>query len=303
MVSSRKKSKKQTKEDAPEEVEQAESSKELFPREAVSPREKRRRQRGELKTKNSGTGLDISTDPASSGNKKIIFDDEIEPSIEEGDEVHEEPVEEQNEEEQDDDDDDAVEEVKGGEARDKIVSQMKAERETAVRPKKKKKRKERKQVEEEDEEDELDDDFLAQVDSAMSEEHKKRKLQDADKPKGTHITFVFNQGDKEADMTPKAVDHNIQVVVLKEQSTTSAASAVVAVPTTKISEEAMLYSRGRLEDGKDGGSPPQRGKKRQKKEDPTWQRSKKMNNLVLGRARVIRRGGRGNAKALFATKR
>jgi hypothetical protein len=65
----------------------------------------------------------------------------------------------------------------------------------------------------------------------------------------------------------------------------------------------MLYSRGRLVDGKDGGSPPQRGKKRQKKEDPTWQRSKKMTNLVLARARVNRRGGRGNAKALFAMKR
>jgi hypothetical protein len=301
MVSSRKKS-KQTKDDASEKVEQAESSRKLFSEKALSPREKRRRQRGDLKAKNSGTGLDISTEPASTTNKKIIFDDEIEPAIEEMDEVNEEPVEEQNEEEQDDDDDDAVEEVKGGEARDKIVSQMKAERETVVRPKKKKKRKERKQAEkEEDEEEELDDDFFAQVDSVMSEEQKKRKLQDADKPKSTHTTFVFHQEDKEAD-APKPVDHNIQVVVLKEQSTASMASAVVAVPTTKLSEEAMLYSRGRLVDGKDGGSPPQRGKKRQKKEDPTWHRSKKMNNLVLARARVNRRGGRGNAKALFGMK-
>jgi hypothetical protein len=300
MVSSRKKS-KQTKADAPEEVEQAETSKKLFPTEVMSPREKRRRQREDLKVKNSGTGLAISTKPASTTNKKIIFDDETEPAIEEEDEVHEEPVEEQNKEEQDDDDDDddAVEEVKGGEARDEIASRMKAERETAVRPKKKKKRKERKQVEvEKDEDEELDDDFLAQVDSVLSEEQKKRKLQDADKPKGNHITFVFHQEDKEADMTPKPVDHNIQVVVLKDQSATN---AVVVVPTTKLSEEAMLYSRGRLDDGKDGGSPPQRSKKRQRKEDPTWQRSKKMNNLAL--ARVNRRGGRGNAKALFAVKR
>merc|ERR1712238_352393 len=113
--------------------------------------------------------------------------------------------------------------------------------------------------------------------------------------KGKHTTFVFPQNTKEnhnEGMTsePVKIDENIQVVVLKNPSTTSTSS-----------KTAHIYSRNQLLDGSDsnnsndnrfGGGRTNDSKKRQKnrsgEEIKPWKRAKKQ--LPLGRSRM-KKGG------------
>jgi hypothetical protein len=268
-----------------------------------SPREKRRKRREDLKSKNSGVGLVIpSLDDFASSSKKILFtEDEEEDKPEESTTTildEEKPHKEQ----EDDDDDDAVEEVPSNLARENAIKQRALERETLTDQSKKKKKRKRQPKEEEPKEEELDEDFFAQVDSVMAEEKQKRKEKEEAKPKGTHTTFVFsNEEDDKDHMSPTSVDHNIQIMVLKNPSAKTTASAVAALPVEPLSEEALLYSRGRLINGSDSGTGKYDSKKKRKlKEDPTWKRSKKMNHLLQPRARAHQRRGTGVAAAQFA---
>ena len=275
---------------------------------ALTPREKRRQQRESLKAKNTGTGLSISTGKGSNNtpkNKKIVFDDDL--VLEQDNEVDEavetnitETTTKQDDDEHsdddDDDDDDAVEEVKGDTARSQILEQMESERTEALRTtaKKKKKRKERpskKVVDDEDDDDdndEFDEDFFAQVDTVMEEEKKKAKLEHV-KPQGKHTTFVFDEEEQPSATldNPQDVDHNIQVVVLNEPESTAQ-----LLPIMKpISKEALLFSRNSISSGPDNTPVGSfNGKKRQRKDAPTWKRSKKMKSLAA----------RGRNKAFFS---
>eukprot|EP00980_Cylindrotheca_fusiformis_P015064 scaffold4157_cov136-Cylindrotheca_fusiformis.AAC.14 len=259
-----------------------------------SPSKKTRRQKlnEELKSKATGVGLKISVDTTPKNNK-IVFDDVVDEP--------EPPVEKQeviaNDEYDEDEEDDAVEEVKGQAAREEILEQLDTEAKYSVHSKKKRKKKEKpKEVkEEEEEEEEFDDAFFAELEAARAEE--KKQLEDK-KPKGKHTAFVVAQSDQGISERPREVDENIQVVVLKDSAQDSTVSAITAVPTNALTQNALLYSRNRLVSGSDGVARSALGKKRKWQPDNTWKRSKKMKNLV----RVNRKGGR-LAPANFAKKR
>lgn len=300
MVASTRNRKKQQ-----QQQQQEKEEKEELPKSSAQKKTKKQQRTEELKSKNTGVGLKISIDSASSNKKKTVFDDDEIPEMEEDKEQVAEPTLEDDDASDDDDDDDAVEEVQGQAAREKVLEQIKAEEEQAVRPKKKKKRKERKEEEkadEEEDEEDFDENFFMQLDTVRAAQEEKAKQ----KPKGKHTTFVFQQQEGQNKRSEKVVDHNIQVVVLKanaeDQDTTE--NAILTVPTNALSKEALLYSRSQLVDGSDARSPDgTTGDKRKRQQETTWKRSRKMNHLTLARARVNRRGGKGRAAPNFAKKR
>ncbi|CAJ1958826.1 unnamed protein product [Cylindrotheca closterium] len=284
--------------EAPEEVSTPEPGKNSKKKQTAKARKQQKKEA--MKSKATGVGLKISIEAAATKNKKIVFGDdedvEDEPVEEEG-----EPENDDNEEESDDDDDDAIEEVTGSKAREDILEQLNVEEKLATKSKKKRKKRERKQVEDEEGEsdDEFDEAFFAELEAAKAEEQ--RELAKT-KRKGKHTTFVVSHDEDDMDDTPREVDDNIQVVVLKNPLQDSTANAIAAVPTNKLSQQATMFSRGSLDNGSDGVARGATGKKRKWQVDNTWKRSKKMKNMVR-----VNRGGRGGknkslAPTIFVTK-
>ena len=220
----------------------------------------------------------------------------MEPAEDEKESAKEENEEDskKDENDSDDDDDDAVEEVKGSRAREEMMEQMNAEEKLATKSKKPRKQRERKQVDEDSgDDDEFDENFFAELEAAKAEEQK--KLAKSQK-KAKHTTFVVSQDEAEMDDTPREVDDTIQVVVLKNPLQDSTADAIAAVPTNKLSQQAVMFSRGKLVNGSDGVARGATGKKRKWQEDSTWKRSKKMKNMVR-----VNRGGSKRGKSLAPT--
>jgi len=281
----------------------------------------KKQQQEALQIKNTGIGLSIDINKASeTRNKKIVFDD---------DEVitQENPMDSQtvlerpkginkgghSSEDDDDLDDDMVEEVKGSSARDEILQQFKVEEKGALKVKKQKKRKDRRTAKEEDadegdDDDDFDDDFFAQLETVKAEEEEDRKrLASKQKKKGKHTTFTFDDADH-ANPTftqPKKVGHNIQVVVLPDVEETEIDDAMITtLPSSTLSQDALLYSRSFLPDGKDKG-----GKRKRNSPilpDTSWKRSRKMNVILSstkGRSRrKTGRKGTGRPAPNFVTK-
>ena len=287
--------------DAPEEVSTPEPGKNSKKKQTAKARKQQKKEA--MKSKATGVGLKISIDASPKNKKKIVFGDD-------GD-VEDEPVEEEREpenddkeedsEKSDDDDDDTVEEVTGSKAREEIMEQLNVEEKLATKSKKKRKKRERKQADDDEGEsdDDFDKDFFAELEAAKAEEQKELATT---KRLGKHTTFVVSHDEDDVDDTPREVDDNIQVVVLKNPLQDSTANAIAAVPTNKLSQQATLFARGCLSNGSDGVARGATGKKRKWQVDNTWKRSKKMKNMV----RVNRGGSRGNkslAPTIFVKKR
>jgi hypothetical protein len=253
------------------------------------------------------TGLGISKENAPKG-KKIIFGDveeslvekETTPVDDEKDaevDMDEEQVSEEGGDDDDDDDDDAVEEMDTAVARENLREQRGKERATAraatvlVKPRRNKRKK---QVDAEAADNEFDDDFFAQLDEEMTEEQKLLKEAKMAQPKGRHTTFVVP--DEDATGTNVPAEHNIEVAVLGEPFDH-------VILNTEQTETALSFSRSRLDNGSDGVSAKQLQKAKQQgkktAETPSWQRSKKMNRMILSGARSQRRKGQGKAAAHF----
>jgi hypothetical protein len=258
-------------------------------------RELRKRRRDELKTKSMGVGLSISKNATNSN--KIVFDDN---EVFDGDDTAGEDVSEQVQENESDNDsdDDAIEEVKSSVARDKAMDQLARERETAVEQKlqtKTKKRKAKATPTIEEEEEDFDENFFAQVDSEMAEQRKQRKLDKLSVPTGRHTTFLSTE--EEADSRPIQAEHNIELVVLGNdtEGPTSATNTLLDSTSDKAgiepSEASHLFARDRLTSGKAN----KKGTKKKKQTDPGWRRSKKMNVLAFGRTKAKRSNGRAAA--------
>lgn len=271
----------------------------------------RRRQRETLRAKATGK-IDISNAP--SANKRIVFDDN-EPvnrkdittddqkvnDAESGmDKVMtSEPPREQDEESEvgHDSDEDAVEEVQTSQAHQQEKEQRSQERQSARASLQKttKKRRRKKTVEQEEEEEDFDEDFFQQLEqerqAAKNEQRKAKKL--ASESKGRHTTFVVAEDDNNR-VLPTTVE-GIQVAVL---------SNIVEPTLSEPTEEAYIYSRSRLDNGSDGLSAKQKQKAKRRKvkpeENPSWQRSRKMN--VLGSTRLGQNRG-GRPAALFAKRK
>lgn len=272
----------------------------------LSARELRvQRREQESARKSQQTGLGISKENAPKG-KKIIFGDveeslqkETTPANDEKDGEQDMDEEQVQEEEGDDDDDDAVEEMDTAVARETVREQRGKERATAraatvlVKPRRNKRKK---QAEVEAADNEFDDDFFAQLDEETTEEQKQEKERKLAQPKGRHTTFVVPDEDATANVP---AGHNIEVAVLGEPFDH-------VILNTKQTETALSFSRNRLDNGSDGVSAKQLQKQKQtgKKtaETPSWQRSKKMNRLVLSGVRSQRRKGQGKAAAHFVVK-
>jgi hypothetical protein len=278
-------------------------------RQEMSARELRvQRREQESARKIQQTGLGISKENAPKG-KKIIFGDveeslvqqETTPVDDEKDgepDMDEEQVQEEGgDDDDDDDDDDAVEEMNTAVARENVREQRGKERATAraatvlVKPRRNKRKK---QVEVETADNEFDDDFFAQLDEEMTEEQKQQKERKLVQPKGRHTTFVVP--DEDAAGTSVPVEHNIEVAVLGEPFDH-------VILNTEQTETALSFSRSRLDNGSDGVSAKQLQKQKQQgkktAETPSWQRSKKMNRMLLSGARSQRRKGQGKAAAHF----
>lgn len=259
-------------------------------------RELRKRRRDELKTKSMGVGLSISKNAFNSN--KIVFDDneDFDGDHTAGEDVAEQ-VQEDARDEDSESDDDAIEEVKSSVARDKAMDQLARERETALEQKvqtKTKKRKAKATPAIEEEED-FDEDFFAQVDSEMAEQRKQRKLDKLSVPTGRHTTFLSTE--EEADSRPIQAEHNIELVVLGNdtEGPTSANSTLLDSTSDKAgiepSEASHLFARDRLRSGKAN----KKGTKKKKQTDAGWRRSKKMNVLAFGRTKAKRSNGRAAA--------
>lgn len=270
-------------------------------------RKKRRNQ--ELKSKATGVGLKISFDrnPTPS-NKKIVFDDTNLPTANEdsSEESSHDAKDESREEvgnDDDGDDDDAVEEVQGKTARDEALDQIKTEAQQSLKAKKKRNRKPRikkskpapstkSEGGDSDGDDEMDEDFFAELEAAREVElEKKRELEKSlARAKGKHTTFVFerNKGDMEGDSDPIQVDDNIQVVVLKNPSSTSETTGIGSFTTdTAISKRALMYSRNSLNDGSDrmaGEAEMKRKRNRSGEVIQPWKRVRP--RLAMGRSRL-----------------
>jgi vacuolar-type H+-ATPase subunit I/STV1 len=245
-------------------------------------------------------------------NKKIFFDRDNaeEGPIDENDVIDGiEPTSKEvgvnQAEDSDSDDDDAVEEVKSSVARETIMEQRAKERETVkeqklqIRTKKRKKTAERKQLVDEDE---FDEEFFAQVDSEMATQRKQKKEEkDLDGgPAGRHTTFVSAE---EGETTgPIKADHNIEIVVLGDEGLANSAliRSTEAKAGIEPTEASHLFARNRLANGKEQAK--KKGTKKKKQDDPGWKRSKKMNVLAVGRAKVQRRKGCGTAASNFVVK-
>ena len=296
----------------------AAASKARSPKSSSKKKKSKKKQQAkeELKSKNTGVGLQIdvaSGGGGSSKNKKIVFDDNIDTFAEEAEKeevVTETQKDAPKPEDDADDDDDAVEEVQGNAAREEMIETIRQEEKLAARSKKKKpkKRKERKKkggkknkkkkVDGEDDED-FDEEFFEQLATVKGEESIEAKAMK--KPKGKHTAFVFQDEATDQLNEERKVDQNIQVVVIEDiplqQENVLAGGG--RVPTNALSEEALLYSRSALHDGSDGRRKDgdvlvaKRDRKRKNggRPDPTWKRSKKMNLLAMGRGARRRSGG------------
>jgi hypothetical protein len=272
-------------------------------------REVRRKRREEIKSRTTGVGLFIST--RASGSNKIVFgdnnsNDENPPNVigsndkKYDDFVESDADEQDSDSSDDDDDDDAVEEVKSSVARDKVMEQLARERDSSKVQKLQTRSKKRKtktlNEEEEKEEDEFDEDFFAQVDSEIAQERKQKKMdKESTRPSaGRHTTFLSTE--EEVDFQPIRADHNIELVVLGNGNTETNQVSFTE-DKEEPSELSHLFARGRLADGKELAKV--KGTKKKKQSDSGWKRSKKMNAVALGQAKVARRKGRGTAAANF----
>uniref|UniRef100_A0A7S4AND7 Uncharacterized protein n=1 Tax=Pseudo-nitzschia australis TaxID=44445 RepID=A0A7S4AND7_9STRA len=266
----------------------------------------------ELKSKTTGVGLKISVDgndesSAAPVNKKTVFDDSNLP-LSDDEETKEQQNLEISAKQDDDDDDDAVEEVQGSAARDKVMDQIQTEEKQSLKTKKRRNRKSRKEkaktpAKEYGSDDELDDEFFAQLDSVRKKEEKEeRKELEKSRAvaKGKHTTFVFekNKDDDEALSDPVQIDENIQVVVLKNPSSSSAGSTT---KSSMISKAALAYSRNRLKDGSDpaaGATEMKRKRNRSGEEVQPWKRVSRP-RLAMGRSRMTK----GKPAAFFTKKK
>jgi len=284
----------------------------------------RQQEKEELKSKNTGVGLKIAVDKsgASSNAKKIVFDDDNLPPVET--ERNEDVSDNENNpategKAEEEDDDDAVEEVTGQTAREEAIDQLKSEEKQSLKAtKKKKKRKDRKSkgdklAEEKDDEVELDDEFFSQLETVRQEEAEQRKEAEKAKAraaaKGKHTTFVFSQDDEVQPNFAVKVGGNIEVVVLKDASSSFASDGGVMATPTAISEEALLYSRSRLTDGSDcndiGSKNTNSGRNSHKRSRGTgetvpWKRAR--NHATMVNARSNRRNGKGKPAVFFTRK-
>lgn len=236
-------------------------------------REQRKKRRDELRSKSVGVVVG-KIDTSKTASNKILFGDKYD-----AEQASQKVVAALQEEKEEDSDDDQVEEVKASVAKEQALEQRQKERKTATELHKLEatiKRK-RKPVEEDAP---MDDDFFAQLDVELDEERKEKKRKVAAAPKGKHTTFVStNENDDVVE-----ADHNIEVVVLADAATTVAASSFVG--GSKPSEAAMIFSRGRMEDGisaikKSGGATKTKPQKSQ-----GWKRSNKMNRILLTKKRT-----------------
>mmetsp|Transcript_7556 Transcript_7556/g.13281 ORF Transcript_7556/g.13281 Transcript_7556/m.13281 type:complete len:367 (-) Transcript_7556:56-1156(-) len=285
---------------------------------------RRQQEKEELKSKNTGVGLKIAVDKsgASSNAKKIVFDDDNLPPVET--ERNEDVSDNENNpategKAEEEDDDDAVEEVTGQTAREEAIDQLKSEEKQSLKAtKKKKKRKDRKSkgdklAEKKDDEVELDDEFFSQLETVRQEEAEQRKEAEKAKAraaaKGKHTTFVFSQDDEVQPNFAVKVGGNIEVVVLKDASSSFASDGGVMATPTAISEEALLYSRSRLTDGSDcndiGSKNTNSGRNSHKRSRGTgetvpWKRAR--NHATMVNARSNRRNGKGKPAVFFTRK-
>ena len=275
-------------------------------------RELRQKRRSNLKSRNMGVGISISTEATS---KKITFDDETLLS-EQQDKVEEDTHKDVNDThkdassgdndsdkaDNDDDDDDVIEEVKTSVARVKAIEQLAKERETVkVQQLQTRTKKRKKTVQQDEEQEDFDDEFFAQVDVEMEEQRKQKKMKQS-APVGRHTAFLSTE--EEIDSRPIQTDHNIELVVLgdvrvgKNQVNSALPQTLEDKAGIEPSETSHLFARGRLTTGKEQAK--RKGTK--KKDGPGWNRSKKMNVLAFGRSKVKRRKGRRAAAANFVVK-
>mmetsp|Transcript_18020 Transcript_18020/g.43295 ORF Transcript_18020/g.43295 Transcript_18020/m.43295 type:complete len:304 (-) Transcript_18020:1637-2548(-) len=225
-----------------------------------------------------------------------------------------------------DDDDDAVEEVKGGAARELTQRLRDAERKVAKESIPKKKRKKtnddaihkadaennescESESDDEEEEDLLTDDFFKMVDTERKDqlqrakqEKKQQKLQQK-KRMGKHTTFVVEDEYKTSD-TPYKMNQNIEVIALGGGKSTAESTnnlddehqlLISAKLGSAPSKAAMAFARGSMPRGvsKERSS---NSRKRKSKDEETWKRSRKLNRLGVG-------SRPGQAAALFVRKK
>mmetsp|Transcript_7696 Transcript_7696/g.22351 ORF Transcript_7696/g.22351 Transcript_7696/m.22351 type:complete len:354 (+) Transcript_7696:3-1064(+) len=251
-----------------------------------------------LKQKNRGF---IST-AATKANKVTKFTDDDLIELEKHNENEKEVVVSNNDniqnDDDDDDDDDAIEEVTTSDARTKLLLQQEeAQKQNVLLKQTKKKKKKKKNKTTVD--DDMDDDFFNQLDTLRREEElNKQQQQQADdimkkhnssnkKKQGKHTTFVAIDEENAAMMkhpNGTKINDNINVVVLPDgrPGQTTASTAAPAF-FTKVSEQALLYSRRNILDGSDGMrvSPYTKKKVPTRKRDTVvkWKRSKKATNM------------------------
>jgi len=287
----------------------------------------RKQLKEEIKTKTTGVGFKISVDMDSAPtNRKTVFDDSNLPTDEDDndDSTHDKRKDVKlisgiPTEEEEDNDDDIVEEVQGKAARDEALDQIKTEAKRSLKTKKKRKRKPRKEKTEEaatksqeyndneDDHEKMDADFFARLESVRKVELKERKelKKSAARSalKGRHTTFIFakNKDDDETVNDPVQINENIQVVVLKNPSSTSEVIGnSYFVPNTSISKKALLYSGNLLKDGSDnaaGAIEMKRKRNRSGEDIQPWKRARQ--RLSMGRSRLTR----GKPAAFFKTKK
>jgi len=299
--------------------------------------EKRRKEK--LKSIQTGVGLRISIDSsitgskATSSNKLRSANDEYV-----NDNAREQSKStdmKDNEAKDDGDDDDDIEEVPGQTAREDVIEQLKTEEKLCLQSRKQRKRKARNRNSSENqcntaikltktsrqkndekngndddgENEELDEEFFAQLDVVRGEEVKERKetemLKARTSVKGKHTNFVFSTNQSEGvNSEPVKIDENIQVVVLKNLSTTSnsiikGVGSSFGIAST-LSKTALIYSRNQLIDGSDsnianynkssGGQNNNTDVNRKRKshrsdeETKPWKRAKQQ--MSLGRSRM-----------------
>ena len=204
-----------------------------------SPRELRQKERNLRRAKNTGK-ISLDETPI---NQKIVFDDNVpndndETTAEELALANDPREMEVAEDDDDDNEDDAIEEVRGAVAKEQMQTQRHQERSSNVMNKKKKKRK---KIQEE-----LDDQFFHELEREQQLSKRQEKITKRKKQNTHNVFMVESPGDVSQ---PQAVDHNIQVVVLKESQTTH-----VQMDDDSDDEPShfqLMYSRQALLDGSD----------------------------------------------------
>jgi len=288
---------KETDDDDDSVEEQQDSSEKTANTFRRNSREMQRQRREEIKSRNTGVGLSISTKATG---KKIVFedngfsdekvDDEQDAADAETGKAHDAEEGSDN----DSDEDDAIEEVKSSIACDKAMEQLAKERETSKVQKLQSRSKKRKAktaaATDKEEEEDFDETFFEKVDSAMAEQQKQKKIAKESVPAGRHTTFLSTE--EEMNSCPIQTDHNIELVVLGDTDKGPVSSAVLQNTEDKAgmepSEASHLFARGRLASGKDQAK--RKGTKKKKQNDIGWKQSKKMNVLASGRKVRQRKG-------------